>query len=580
MTIHCKTRKLVSNTLSSKSPDLGPCSIEQYVAKKARFRVAPTNRIPVSWPHDDKTHRPSTDRYGVFDNDLEEITKDALEKFGIEYRSAAVKKLTPQGFPAAEERTVIILTRETETDTTRWQEAVDYINEIIKDAAAQAGKKMDVELENYFESYYDISSAIRPGTSIHKSFLQIEHVVETEVRRSCSGLWTSIAYHNRRHKFADSINVGFLSLTGVVEQPTVIVFVTPGSMAHWGEVEAQICQAIEAAPFEEDVEIALEILPGFNVPSIGPSAAYTPTTSKHPRYLDIEPVPTLGASIGPQLSDTDSGSLGAVVNFQPRGGGEPRKCFLTSYRAVAPGDPIGRAVNDGLGIGLDGRSVVRQRIEILYPACCDSEYTKDLLAKFAKENTSPKRSHYANLVALIELEGVIGEVIHASGLRQSGSADRRHRMDWALVALHPSKDAVLNIPPDDSKFYRPISRGVESIFSYRAEPDDVISRTGDPVAFSWAGKFHIGPWGTAGRVNSMERTVCWGDGMVSKEIEVIPIDIEFAQGGDDGSMVFNAKKEWVGMVVGSDSEYAGYITPTADIIADIEARTGGTITLV
>ncbi|KFY00598.1 hypothetical protein O988_03221 [Pseudogymnoascus sp. VKM F-3808] len=83
-----------------------------------------------------------------------------------------------------------------------------------------------------------------------------------------------------------------------------------------------------------------------------------------------------------------------------------------------------------------------------------------------------------------------------------------------------------------------------------------------------------------GRVNSMKRTVCWGDGVVSKEVEVLPFGTQFAEGGDDGSMVFNLKKEWVGMVVGGDSEYAGYITPAADIIADIEERTGGTITLI
>ncbi|OBT44039.1 hypothetical protein VE00_05649 [Pseudogymnoascus sp. WSF 3629] len=280
MGIRCKTKKVVSNTLSSKGPDPGPCSIEQYVAKKDRFRVAPGNKIPVSWPHDDKT-RPFTDRQGMFDDALEDSTIDALKKFGIECRRTDVKKLTQRGFPAAEERTVVIVTRETETDTTRWQEAVDYINEIIKDAAAQAGTTMGVELENSFERYYDISSAIRPGTSIHKSFLQIEHVVEAEVRKSCSGRWTSIAYHNRRHKFANSANIGFPSLTGVVKQPTVIVFVTPGSVAHWGKVETQIRHAIEAVPFEEDVEIALEILPGFNVPSTGPSTAYTPTTSRH-----------------------------------------------------------------------------------------------------------------------------------------------------------------------------------------------------------------------------------------------------------------------------------------------------------
>ncbi|OBT70669.1 hypothetical protein VF21_10319 [Pseudogymnoascus sp. 05NY08] len=296
MGIRCKTRKLVSNTSSSKDPDpklihlsaAGPCSIEQYVAKKDRFRVAPTNKIPVSWPHDDKT-RSFTDRQGVFDDALEDSTRDALKKFGIECRRTDVKKLTQRGFPEAEERTVVIQTRETQTDTTRWQEAVDCINEIINDAAAQAGTTMGVELESPYQWYYDISSAISPGTSIHKASLQIEHVVEAEVRKSCSGLWKSIAYHNRQHKLADSANIGFPSLTGVVK-PTVIVFVTPGSMAHWGEVEAQIRRAIEAIRFEGDVEIALEILPGFNTPSTRSSTEYTPTTSRHPKCLIPVPI--------------------------------------------------------------------------------------------------------------------------------------------------------------------------------------------------------------------------------------------------------------------------------------------------
>ncbi|KFZ15271.1 hypothetical protein V501_02785 [Pseudogymnoascus sp. VKM F-4519 (FW-2642)] len=556
MTIHCKTRKLVSKNLSSKGPDLGPCSIEQYVAKKDCFRFAPTNKTPVSWPHDDKTRPFMDDRYGAFDNALDNITRNALKEFGIRRCNTVVKKLTQRGFPAAEERTVIVLTVGTETDTTRWQEAVDCINEIINDAAAQVGETMGVELESPSQRYYDISSAISPGTSVHKLFLQIEHVVEAEVRKSCSGLWTSIAYHNRYNKFSGNV----------------------GSIAHWGEVETQLRRAIEAVPFEEEVEIALEVLPGFNIPSTAPSTAYSPTTSHHPKFeSDIPPVPSLGASIGPQLSDTESGSLGAVVNFQPRGGGQPQTCFLTAYHVIASGDPTGRAVNDELGIGLDGRAV-GQRIEIAYPACCDGEYTKDLLAKFAKEDTRPKRSYYANLVTLIEREGVIGEVIHASGLRHSSTGEKHHRMNWALVALHPPKDDVLNLPP--TQFPHPCSNEFEFVFNYRIKPRKVISQTSEPVAFSWAGKVNGGTWGTAGRVNSMKRTVCWGDGVVSKEIEVIPFKGGFAEGGDDGSMVFNVKKEWVGMVVGSDSEYAGYITPAADIIADIEARTGGTITLV
>lgn len=207
----------------------------------------------------------------MFDNDLDGITRNALKKFGIRRCNTVVKKLTQRGFPAAEEPTVIFLTVGTATDTIRWQEAVDCVNEIIKDAAAQAGETMGVELQSPSQRYYDISSAISPGTSVHKVFLEIEPVVEAEVKKGCSGLWTSIAYHNRYNKFAGDVGIGEITPIEFVEQPTVIVFVVPGSLAHWGEVEAQIRHAIEAVPFEEDIESALEILPGFNTPSVNGS---------------------------------------------------------------------------------------------------------------------------------------------------------------------------------------------------------------------------------------------------------------------------------------------------------------------
>ncbi|OBT97705.1 hypothetical protein VE01_04959 [Pseudogymnoascus verrucosus] len=124
--------------------------------------------------------------------------------------------------------------------------------------------------------------------------------------------------------------------------------------------------------------------------------------------------------------------------------------------------------------------------------------SKSRIPRVATGSTRLKKFHYASLVALIEREGVIGEVIHASGLRHSSAGEKRHRMDWALVALHPSKDAVLNTPPDDSKFNYTISRVPEFAYHYRTEPGDVISRTSDPVAFSWAGKVHAGAWGLLG----------------------------------------------------------------------------------
>ncbi|OAF62008.1 hypothetical protein VC83_01509 [Pseudogymnoascus destructans] len=219
MGIRCKTRRLVSNTLFSKGPisKAGSCSIEQYAAKKDPFRVGPTGKIPTPWPYGRKVeafqYRVGLD---VYDKALEKRVLNALNKFGIQFSTAGVQNLYQRGFPEAAED-ISMQTRD--TDTTRWQEAVDYIYEMVKDAAA-----------------------VRIATA--------------EVGE---------------HKFSDIDDI---------ERPTVIVFVAPGSLAHWAEVEAQIHQTIEAVPFEGDVEIALEILPSFNVPSTGPSTADTPTTRK------------------------------------------------------------------------------------------------------------------------------------------------------------------------------------------------------------------------------------------------------------------------------------------------------------
>lgn len=230
-----------------------------------------------------------------------------------------------------------------------------------------------------------------------------------------------------------------------------------------------------------------------------------------------------------------------------------------------------------MSLALALMDAVTRRIEIAYPAPCDGDYTKESITKDARRDTEFRKSLCEDLAAFIEREGVIGEVIHASGLRYNSAGDRRLRMDWTLVAFHPHKDAVLNTAPTKFRWHSNMS-GLR--VRNNGSGTNVISETDEPVAFSWAVEVDSGSWGMAGRVNSMKRTVCWGDGVVSKEIEVIPCHGSFEEGGDDGSMVFNVDEEWVGIVIGGDSEYAGYITPAADIIADIKARTGGTITLI
>ena len=102
-------------------------------------------------------------RIRVFDddNDLVDRTQDVLEKFGVKFCNTSDQKWAQRGFREAGEHQLVLSTRETET--TRWQEAVDNIYTMANDAAAQLGNTMGVELVNPHRGYFDVSSAIEIG---------------------------------------------------------------------------------------------------------------------------------------------------------------------------------------------------------------------------------------------------------------------------------------------------------------------------------------------------------------------------------------------------------------------------------
>ncbi|KFY47122.1 hypothetical protein V494_00166 [Pseudogymnoascus sp. VKM F-4513 (FW-928)] len=589
MGIRCKNREA--------APRVAPCSIEHYVAKKDPFRVAPTNQLPTSWPFNIKHEpgNPRVDRGELFYGTLEHRVRDTLGRFGINVTSIAVPYLHPRGFPDAAQHILAILTPD--TDTSHWQEAVDEIYEIVSAAAAQDGTRMSVMLENHHMSYSDISIVVAaPRADVMLAFISIEAAVEAAVQQSCPDAWTSIAYHYRKHKCT-----GHGNGNGNGPFPTVIVFVMSGSEARWSEVEAQIRGAIEAVPFPVDVELGLEILPGFSSPATAPSTEHVPTTKHHAKIqFGIPSVPNVGASIGPQLSDTNAGTMGIVVNFKPNGAEKSQKCFLTSYHAIAARDPLNRATHDAIGIGLLGRAVDRP-IEVAYPAIYDSEFSKELFAKRAAENKNPEKVWHKALVGLIKNEGVVGEVIHASGARCLAPGEgydapgigrispayfyhgrEGFRVDWALVALDPSKAAAANYLPACSAFPPPCTEEPE-FTTYRQNRSLGGAITGvasHAPPRSWVARVYTGRAATAGRVNFMRRTVRWADGWITKETEVIAFFGDFSGCADDGAMVFNEKKEWVGMLIGGDSECAGYITPAPYVIADIHIMTQGTVTLI
>lgn len=82
-----------------------------------------------------------------------------------------------------------------------------------------------------------------------------------------------------------------------IRQPTVIIFVKSDSLARWAEVEAHIRQAIEDTLFEEDVEVALEILQECNCLSTIPLGVMPPNFQ-----FGFPSAPFLGSSIRPQLN--------------------------------------------------------------------------------------------------------------------------------------------------------------------------------------------------------------------------------------------------------------------------------------
>jgi hypothetical protein len=118
---------------------------------------------------------------------------------------------------------------------------------------------------------------------------------------------------------------------------------------------------------------------------------------------------------------------------------------------------------------------------------------------------------------------------------------------------------------------------------YNATSGDVITSIAKTFKLDVVLKIGRSSGTTVGEISEMRRKVEWGGGVVSHEIEVksIASGKEFARPGDYGSMVDNLALEWVGMVVAADPfAEIGFLTPAHDIVDDIQARMGGTITLI
>jgi hypothetical protein len=533
----------------------GASSIEYFVARKDPFRQAPSNEIPVPYPFDN--HPASQEVHDIVESKRRSYEK-VLEEFSITLRQVSVQTLNRRGFPSKKKNMLIILTRD--ENTGYWEQAATVIQGVIENAAGPAGLKIGVEIRNQEKMYFDASSIIRPDTAIHRALMQVQPIVSAQVEKSCPGYWKTIEYHMRGPRLRASDR-----------KPTVIITVKPGTRHLWQTVESQIEEAIKSVNL--DLEINLEIMPGLFLPSASLSEDEGPRA-----YRDLPEIAVNGSSIGPRGDGLTAGSLGVWLYFQPYGETEKKKCFLTCHHVIPSGDPAHRSSNDVQGIGLDGRKV-EHRIKVDYPAAYDTAKTRSMwMPKIANDdkhsavgrNTIQTINRYASA-------GGIGGVEYSSGFRKN---NKNTRLDWALVVLNSSASFSQNKPPPETAFLPEAL--FDKTFEYVVEPNEIVSNYAPLVTGDWVAKTGRTTTVTAGEVSSIKTEVWWENGMKSMESVVLTAigGHQFAKGGDSGAMVINLKKEWVGIVIGSDAYFeTGYVTPVQDLMDDIKEKTGGIISL-
>ncbi|ELR05087.1 hypothetical protein VC83_00172 [Pseudogymnoascus destructans] len=562
MGVICRKRKYASSSsFEDFDPITGACSVEKFAASKDAFRVAPTLKLPTPEPCDSK--RCSEKVRDITEMLFGDII-EAAETFGISCQTIEVYHMWQRGLPQTAKDTIILSTLD--IDTARWEAAANHILGMVEEVVVDI--KFRVEIRNPDLMYSDISMPIRDD-EVCKILKEIAPAIKAEVERSCPNLWTSIAYHSRRRY-------------DVHDDPgnaTIMLFIEPKSVSLWGLIEERLQEAIESVQSARQFNISLEILPGFNIPAITPSEHMLKGSDMY--HDEIPASPENGASIGPRLSTTGSGSIGPVVYFKAHDKAERQKGILTCHHVISSGDPQGRRNNDKFGIGLDGRKTNR-RININWPSRQDIDYTTQQLKEYiasGKDKSNESASTLASITQRFTPTSSIGHVAYSSGMRLNQD---QTRMDWAFIALiSPGPgDAMENMLPPRSAF--DLQFKVPDFKDYKVAPGDRMSNIHELIPKSWVGKKGRTSGATAGRVGEMKRTVQWRNGMESEEFEAFSHKSgrEFAQPGDSGSMVFDLQGGWVGMVIGMDSrEDCGYVTSAHELIADIEAKTKGKITL-
>jgi hypothetical protein len=494
--------------------DSGACSIEFFMASKDPFRVGPANKITIPWPFD-RTRSPD-EAHAIADairDDYEKVLRDS----NITLHQASVERLAPKGSSQSRDTLVILAL---DLDSRKWMDAATLIQDLLDKEIRRRKSvlQISVEIRNNEKMYRDTSSALRPNTPAHQVFMALESKVEEQVKRLCAGQCTSISYHMRGP-----------SNQTENRKPTIMVTIYERSRNLWETVETQLAESLD---FSNPLNLAIyiELLPGHPQLLISKEMEKPPARTQ----WDLTEKPVHGSSIGARGAEMEAGSLGTWVYFQPPGQfTQRRKCFLTCYHVIAPGDTLNRAANDSNGIGLEGRNVGLS-ISVDYPAYFDAKPTKEKLRSHIDKglDVTGRGAQALQIIEKYQVAGGIGSVIHASGYNRTN--EKGHRMDWALVGLYSPTLFQKNRPPPKSA----LSKGALLDQPYWLGPNDVVTRIGTAVEGEWAAKIGRTTEVTTGEVTAMKSTVFWANGMETKEIQITNLigGYPFVDSGDSGKL--------------------------------------------
>lgn len=523
------------------------CSIEEFMAGKDPFRVAPFGHIPTPYPYQQAG---CTQKGADVAEALEGQYLETLRKFQINFSSISFRSTWQKTFRSEAADTLFIATHDIEPH--KWLEAATEILNLFL-TAGLSNSEVKVEIFNPEKMYCDTSFCLPDDNQLLEAIRDIESDVAGAVRKHMPQIWTSIAYHMRGPRKNES-----------VRKPTVLITCEPESRHMFEKIESLIQSVAQSTKFPE-ITLYLEIVPGLVTLAAPPS----PTRGAPPVSVTMLPnTPANGASIGVHQKNLGAGTLGGWLTVKPvnNPSAEPMLCAMTCYHVISDGDLGNQAENDGKGIGLQGKKPLSQ-IKIAYPAKYDGNHTRKLAEEALSKNVNPNGMHSRTLQVLDGLEagGPIGYVKYASGHRRTSD---NTRLDWALV-LAP-KTFRKNKPPPASVFNSEELWGGR--VSYFPGPNDFITRFGAMKGGEWVAK--VGRNGTtAGEVNKVYRLVHWETHKESYETDVIGITQDFADRGDSGSWVINSKHELLGMVIGLEPMSSNYgcalVTPIEVIRDDI-----------